>query len=319
MRVLVTGGAGYIGSVTTDVLVEAGHEAVVFDNLGQGHREAVHPAAGFVQGDLRDADAVEAAFGSHGPFDAAMHFASFSLVGESMQHPHLYLRDNVIAGLNLIQACAKHGTGRFILSSTANLFGAAGEAPIAETDPIEPGSPYGEAKLFLERTLGWYDRIHGLRFATMRYFNAAGASERCGERHDPETHIIPILFEVAEGKRRRFILFGDDYPTRDGTCVRDYVHVSDIARAHVLALDGITERSRAYNLGSGQGFSNLEIVEAVRRVTGADIPVEYGPRRPGDPPTLVASSSLIQQELGWRPEYTNLDDIIATAWEFRKR
>jgi UDP-glucose 4-epimerase len=319
MRVLVTGGAGYIGSVAVERLLEASHEVVALDNLSQGHRAAVAPGAAFVEADLCDAAAVEEVFRAHAPFDAVMHFASKSLVPESMRLPALYLRDNVVAGVNLIDAAARHGTHRFILSSTANLFGAAEKMPITEEEPLVPGSPYGESKLTLERALAWYERIHGLRYAALRYFNAAGATERCGEFHEPETHIIPKLFEVALGQAEGFTLFGDDYPTPDGTCIRDYVHVADLVDAHVLALDAIRDRSRAYNLGSGAGFSNREVVEAVRRVTGHPIPVSVGPRRPGDPPALVASSALIERELGWTRRFNDLDKIVATAWEWRRR
>jgi UDP-glucose 4-epimerase len=319
MNILVTGGAGYVGSVTVERLAGAGHSVAVLDNLSQGHREAVDPAAAFVAANLLDAEAVDAAFRTLGPFDAVMHFASKSLVGESMQKPGLYLRDNLVAGINLLDACARHGTGRFILSSTANLFGAATVMPIGEDEALVPGSPYGESKLMLERALEWYERIHGIRYAALRYFNAAGATARCGESHNPETHIIPKLFEVVLGKAEGFTLFGDDYPTPDGTCIRDYVHVVDLADAHILALDGIVEGSRAYNLGSGRGYSNREIIDAVERITGRRIPVTAGPRRPGDPPELVASPARIMRELGWQPRMSDLDTIVSSAWEWRRR
>jgi UDP-glucose 4-epimerase len=319
VRILVSGGAGYIGSVVVEHLVEAGHEAIVIDNLSQGHRDAVHPAALLLKADLLDEAAVEDAFARFRPVDAVMHFAARSLVGESMREPRLYLRDNLAAGVNLIDAAARHGVQRFVLSSTANLYGSVERMPIGEDAPIEPGSVYGESKLMLERALGWYERIHGLRFAALRYFNAAGATERCGEFHRPETHIIPKLFEVALGQAPEFTLFGDDYPTPDGTCIRDYIHVSDLAVAHVLALDAIADGSRVYNLGSGAGFSNLEVVAAVRRVTGHAIPLRVGPRRPGDPPALVASPARIQAELGWKAQHSSLETIVASAWEWRRR
>lgn len=319
MRILVSGGAGYIGSVVVEHLVEAGHEALVVDNFSQGHRAAVHPAALLLEADLLDEAAVEDAFARFGPIDAVMHFAARSLVGESMREPRLYLRDNLAAGVNIIDAAARHGVRRFVLSSTANLYGSVERMPIGEDAPIEPGSVYGESKLMLERALGWYERIHGLRFAALRYFNAAGATERCGEFHRPETHIIPKLFEVALGQAPEFTLFGDDYPTPDGTCIRDYIHVSDLAVAHVLALDAIADGSRVYNLGSGAGYSNLDVVAAVRRVTGHPIPLRVGPRRPGDPPALVASPARIQRELGWKAQRSSLETIVATAWEWRRR
>jgi UDP-glucose 4-epimerase len=319
MRVLVTGGAGYVGSVTVERLVEAGHDAVVLDDLSQGHRGAVHPEAAFVEADLLDATSVEQAFRDHGQIDAVMHFASKSLVGESMQKPALYLRDNVVAGINLVDAAVRNGVGRFILSSTANLFGAAETMPITEDEALVPGSPYGESKLTLERALAWYERIHGLRYAALRYFNAAGASERFGESHDPETHIIPRLFDAVLGQSEGFTLFGGDYPTPDGTCIRDYVHVVDLADAHILALDGVVEGSRAYNLGSGTGFSNREVIEAVERVSGRPIAYTVGPRRPGDPPELIASPARIGRELGWEPRLSGLETIVASAWEWRRR
>jgi UDP-glucose 4-epimerase len=319
MNVLVTGGAGYIGSVATEQLLAAGHSVLVADNLSLGNRDAVHPDADFAEVELMDRDAVDALFTTHGAIDAVLHFASKSLVGESMHEPALYLRDNVVAGINVIDACARHGAGRFILSSTANLFGAAERMPIAEDEPLVPGSPYGEAKLTLERALAWYEQIHGLRYAALRYFNAAGASQRCGEWHTPETHIIPKLLGVALGQEETFTLFGDDYPTHDGTCVRDYIHVVDLVDAHILALDAIESGSRAYNLGSGTGFSNRQILETVQAVTERTIPHTTGPRRPGDPPTLVASSAKIQAELGWRPRHSDLETIINSAWEWRQK
>ncbi len=318
MKVLVTGGAGYIGSVGVHVLVEEGYDVAVIDNLSQGHRAAVHPEASFFEGDLRDRAFLDEVFVEVQP-DAIMHFASKSLVGESMENPMLYLDQNVRCGLNLLRGAADHDVERFILSSTANLFGKPESIPIDEEEPIEPGSPYGESKNVLERTLHWLDELDVLRFATLRYFNAAGAaSPDLGEDHDPETHLIPIVLEVAQGKREKIEIYGDDYDTRDGTCIRDYVHVLDLARAHVHALEALDERSRVYNLGNGNGYSVREVIDTARRVTGEDIPAEVGDRRPGDPSILIASSDKIQDELGWSPEYGDLEAIISSAWEWHR-
>jgi UDP-glucose 4-epimerase len=315
MRILVTGGAGYIGSVVVEQLIATGESVVVFDNLSQGHRAAVHPQAAFVEGDLGDRPAVEALFSQHRP-EAVMHFASHTLVGESMAQPFLYLGRNVVCGLNLLQCAVEHGVRRFILSSTANLFDAPERIPITEDERIIPGSPYGESKRILERMLHWLDRIYGFRYAALRYFNAAGASPDRGEDHDPETHLIPIVLQVALGQRDKVVIFGDDYPTRDGTCVRDYIHVLDLAQAHILALHALEKGSCVYNLGNGQGYTNREVVETARRVTGHPIPAEVGPRRPGDPAALIAGSETIRRELGWEPQYPDLHDIISSAWRW---
>lgn len=317
MRILVTGGAGYIGSVASEQLVKAGHAVIVFDNLSQGHRAAVPAEAAFVKGDLADASALARVFAEHRP-EAIMHFASHTLVGESMQKPFLYLGDNVVNGLNLLRAAVEHGVRRFILSSSANLFDNPVKIPIDETAPINPGSPYGESKFILERTLYWLEKTHGLRYASLRYFNAAGATEERGEDHDPEMHLIPIVLGVALGKRESVTVFGDDYPTRDGTCVRDYVHVADLARAHVLALEALGKGSRTYNLGNGQGFTVKEVIETARQVTGHPIPAKIGPRRPGDPPVLVAASDKIRNELGWKPAFPDLRSIIESAWSWHR-
>ncbi len=293
MKILVTGGAGYIGSVVVEQLIKGGDEVIVFDNLFQGHRAALHPDALFVEGDLAERSAIDAALAEHRP-EAVMHFASYTLVGESMQNPFLYLGDNVTNGLNLLQSCVEHGVRRFILSSTANLFDQPERMPIDEQERIVPGSPYGESKFMLERILFWLDRVYGLRYAALRYFNAAGASEERGEDHAPELHLIPIVLEVAQGKRDKVMIFGDDYPTRDGTCVRDYIHVLDLAAAHILALRALDNGSRTYNLGNGQGFTVKEVIEVARTITGHPIPAEVGPRRAGDPAVLVASSEKIR-------------------------
>jgi UDP-glucose 4-epimerase len=315
MKILVTGGAGYIGSIVVEQLVAAGEDVVVLDNLYQGHRAAVHPAAAFVEGDLGDPAAIDALLARHRP-EAIMHFASFTLVGESMENPWPYLGENVTNGLNLLSSAVSHGVRRFILSSTANLFDDPERMPITESERIVPGSPYGESKYFLERLLHWLDRIYGLRYAALRYFNAAGASADRGEDHDPELHLIPIVLQVALGQRDKVVIFGDDYPTRDGTCVRDYIHVLDLAQAHILALHALDQGSRTYNLGNGQGFTVREVIEMAREVTGHPIPAEVGPRRPGDPAVLVASSDKIREELGWAPRYPDLRDIVESAWRW---
>lgn len=319
MVVFVTGGAGYIGSAVVQELVERQYEVVVFDNLSQGHRAAVPEDAVFVEGDLREEASVHRALESHAP-DAIMHFASKSLVGESMEEPFLYLGENVQCGTNLMRAAVEHDVERFILSSTANLFGAPESLPIDEEEPVVPGSPYGESKHILERQLHWLDELDRLRHASLRYFNAAGAAgpDR-GEDHDPETHLIPLVLEVALGQRDRIEIYGDDYDTRDGTCVRDFIHVLDLAEAHILALEALDEGSRVYNLGTGDGYSVREVIETARRVTGAEIPSAVGPCRPGDPAALVASSEKIREELGWTPEYDALDAIIESAWEWHRR
>lgn len=319
MRILVTGGAGYIGSAVTQELLAAGHEAIVFDNLSQGHREAVPDEARFVEGDLANRGKIDEVLSAHQP-DAIMHFASRTLVGESMEEPLLYLDDNVRYGLNLIHAAVEHGVERFILSSTANLFGQPETIPIDESERIDPGSPYGESKYALERTLHWLDERDHLRYAALRYFNAAGAaSPHRGEDHDPETHLIPIVLEVALDQREKIVIFGDNYDTPDGTCVRDFVHVLDLAQAHILALDALGDGSRVYNLGNGEGYSVREVIDTARRVTGAKIPAEAGDPRPGDPPVLIASSTRIREELGWSPEHDDLEEIIGSAWEWHRR
>jgi UDP-glucose 4-epimerase len=317
MKILVTGGAGYIGSVVVEQLIGAGESVVVFDNLSQGHRAAIHPSAAFVEGDLADRAAISAAISQHRP-DAVMHFASKTLVGESMHKPFLYLGENVTTGLNLLQSIVEHEVKRFILSSTANLFDQPERMPIDESERIIPGSPYGESKFILERMLHWLDRIHGVRFASLRYFNAAGATSTRGEDHDPELHLIPLVLQVALGKREKVIIFGDDYPTRDGTCVRDYIHVIDLAQAHILALGALEGGSRFYNLGNGAGFTVKEVINTAREVTGRTIRADVGPRRGGDPAVLVAASDKIRKELGWVPQFPNVREIIESAWRWHQ-
>ena len=318
MRVLVTGGAGYVGSEVVAQLAEGGHDVLVLDNLFQGHRAAVDPRAAFAEGDLADRASIDRAMKQHRP-EGILHFASQTLVGESMEKPFLYLGDNVRNGLNLLESAVEHGVRRFILSSTANLFGRSDRIPIDEEVAIQPGSPYGESKFILERLLHWMDDRFGMRYAALRYFNAAGApSADRGEDHDPETHLIPIVLQVALGQREQVTIYGDDYDTPDGTCVRDYVHVTDLADAHLRALHALDGGSRRYNLGIGRGFSVREVIETAREVTGHPIPAVVGPRRPGDPAVLVAGHERIRRELGWQPRYTELRDIIASAWEWHR-
>ncbi len=314
MKVLVTGGAGYIGSVVSHELVKSGDEVIVFDNLSQGHRRAVPEEAIFIHGDLADRALLDQVMAEHRP-EAIMHFASNTLVGESVEKPFLYLGDNLTNGLNLLHSAVEHGVRRFILSSTANLFDDPAEIPIKAEERIVPGSPYGESKYLLERLLYWMDRLYGMRYAALRYFNAAGAaSPDLGEDHLPEYHIIPLVLQVALGIREKITIFGDDYPTPDGTCVRDYIHVLDLAQAHILALRSLDKGSRAYNLGNGQGFSVKEVVDTARLITGHAIPAVIGARRPGDPAVLIADSLKIKQELGWQPRYPGLKDILGSAW-----
>jgi UDP-glucose 4-epimerase len=318
-RFLVTGGAGYVGSHLVQTLVERGDDVVVFDNLSTGHREAVVEGAGFAEGDLADREAVERLLGD-GPWDAVFHFASLSLVGESMRQPFRYLVENGVNGMRLIEACVRHRISRFVLSSTANLFGGPETQPIAETSRIDPGSPYGESKWMLERALLWADRVHGLRSACLRYFNAAGADPagKLGEDHRPETHLVPLAIDAALGRRAELEVFGSDYPTPDGTCIRDYVHVTDLADAHLRALQCLERGSVVYNLGNGNGHSVLQVIEAVEAVGGRKVPHRLAPRRAGDPAMLVASSARIGAETGWRPCFGDLHEIVRTAWAWRE-
>lgn len=318
MKVLVTGGAGYIGSVAVDALVDSGHEVVVIDNLYMGHRAAVNDAAVFVEADLCEVEKVNSTMAEHRP-NAIMHFASYSLVGESMQEPAKYLGVNTTNALNVIDAGVKNGVERFILSSTANLFGDPETIPISEGEKLFPGSPYGESKFFIERILRWYQETHGLKYAALRYFNAAGCTERRGEDHDPETHLIPLILQVALGQRADIKIFGDDYQTPDGTCIRDYIHVADLAEAHILALEGLAEKDvLEFNLGNGSGFSVKEVIETVRDVTGHAIPAEVVERRAGDPDTLVADSTKIRRELSWEPKFPDLKSMVESAWAWHK-
>ena len=317
MRVLVTGGAGYIGSVVSEELLRDGHTVVVYDSLYKGHREAVPADAAFVQADLLDSTAMGETLMRH-QIDAVVHMAADSLVGESVADPAKYYRNNVVAGLTLLDAMRQGDVRTLVFSSTAAVYGEPTKQPIEETDPTVPTNPYGDTKLAFERALASYDRAYGMRSVSLRYFNAAGATARNGERHNPETHLIPLLLQAAAGARPEVTVHGADYPTKDGTCVRDYIHVVDLARAHVLALRALVEKrrdSRIYNLGcGGKGYSVREVIEAAARVTGKQIPVKMGPRRPGDPAVLIASSDRITKELDWCPTLQNLDAIIESAW-----
>jgi len=315
MRVLVTGGAGYIGSGVVEELLASGHRAVVYDNLYKGHRDAVHPAAEFVHADLLDAKALHAAISGA---DAVVHLAAHSLVGESVQEPAKYYRNNVVAGLALADAMREHGVRWLVFSSTAAVYGEPAKQPIEETDPTAPTNPYGETKLAFENALRWYSAAYGLRSISLRYFNAAGATARCRERHEPETHLVPVVLQAAAGRIPEVTIFGADYPTPDGTCVRDYIHVSDLSRAHLLALQVLAagHAGGSYNLGcGGSGYSVMQVIEVARSVSGRDIRLRIGPRRPGDPAVLVASSQRIMRDLGWRPRLQDLQEIVRSAWE----
>jgi UDP-glucose 4-epimerase len=316
---LVTGGAGYVGSHAVVELLARGHKVVVFDNLYQGHREAVPAEANFVPGDLCDRGAIAAVFKAH-KIGAIMHFAAHSLVGESMTKPFRYVGENVVNALNLIEAAVENKVRKFVMSSTCAIFGTPERVPIDEDVATAPVNPYGEGKLAVERILHWADRAHGLRTACLRYFNAAGAHPTAGigEDHSPETHLVPIALEVALGRRKHIDIYGTDYPTPDGTCVRDYIHVCDLADAHVRVLDALDERSRHYNVGIGRGYSVREVLASVRRVTGAAVPERIAPRRAGDPPTLVAAPDRIRRELGWTPRFPEIDQIVGTAWQWRR-
>jgi UDP-glucose 4-epimerase len=316
MRILVTGGAGYIGSVVIEELLKDGHEAVVYDNLSKGHSGAVAPGAEFVRADLLERERLTRTLKEHS-IEAVIHMAAYSLVGESVTEPAKYYRNNMVAGLALLDAMRETGVRRIVFSSTAATYGEPAKQPIEESDPTIPTNPYGETKLAFEHALRWYEGAYGLRYASLRYFNAAGATERCGEHHTPETHLIPIILQAAAGEREYVEIYGEDYPTPDGTCVRDYIHVIDLARAHILALGILDERSAIYNLGcGGDGYSVREVIEAARAVTGKEIAVRMGPRRPGDPARLVAASDKIKRELGWTPERQDLRVIIADAWKW---
>lgn len=319
MRILVTGAAGYIGSVCTETLIERGHSVVALDDLSEGHKEAVDNRAKFCCVNLHDSDSLRAVFEQH-KIDAVMHFAALCLVEESVREPGRYYRANVSAGINLLEAMLRHGIKKLIFSSTAATYGEPEKTPIPEDHRTAPVNPYGASKLLFERVLSEFHANSGLEYVTMRYFNAAGASEKHGEDHHPETHVIPILLEVAAGEREAFQVYGTDYPTPDGTCVRDYVHVLDIAQAHALAVERISEfAGRTYNIGNGEGFSVQEVLQAASRATTRKINHRTAPRRAGDPAVLVASSERIRKELGWAPAFSGLEAIIRSAWDWKRR
>jgi UDP-glucose 4-epimerase len=318
MRVVVTGGAGYIGSVVTEVLLEQGHTALVIDNFSKGHRDAVVGEAELVELDLLDQDRLTTAIKSFAA-EAVVHLAASSLVGESMLEPGKYYRNNVVAGISLLEAMRSARVDKLVFSSTAAVYGEPERQPIAEDFVTAPTNTYGATKLAFEQALRWYAQAHGLRSVSLRYFNAAGASERNGERHSPETHLIPLVLEAAAGRLPEITVFGDDYPTRDGTCVRDYIHVYDLAQAHVLALPALAEREgcHAFNLGcGGNGYTVREVIDTAERVTGRTIPIRVVPRRPGDPAALVASSDRIRAALGWSPRFQQLETIVESAWKW---
>lgn len=319
MKILITGGAGYIGGTVTRLLLADGHAVTVYDNLCHSTRLGVAEGAEFVQGDVADRALVEKTL-TAGRFDGVMHFAALIEAGESMKRPEIYFRNNTASTLSLLEAMLATGHDRLVFSSTAACYGEPESVPILEDAKLKPTNPYGESKLLVEQMLGWMNASHGLRYASLRYFNVAGAIDGYGEAHEPESHLIPLILDVALGRRASIKVFGKDYPTKDGTCVRDYIHVRDLAQAHVLALGALREKSRViYNIGNGQGFTVLEVIESVRRVTGKPIAVEECDRRPGDPAVLVASSEKIKSELGWEPKFAELDKIVASAWEWHKR
>jgi len=329
MKILVTGGAGYIGGTVAGALLGKGHHPVIFDNLSHGRRDLLPPGVEFVEGELAGGREIENLFSSAKkqgqPFDGVLHFAALIEAGESMVSPEKFFRNNTASTLTLLEAMLAEGPRRLVFSSTAAVYGEPEAVPIPETARLLPTNAYGESKLLVEHMLGWLNRIHGLRYASLRYFNVAGAPEgpdgvTRGEAHEPESHLIPLILDVALGRRKSIRIYGEDYPTPDGTCIRDYVHVSDLADAHMLALGALETHDRLiFNLGNGEGFSVRQVIESARRVTGHPIPAEIHPRRAGDPAVLVASSEKAIRELGWTPRYTQLDDILRTAWIWHQK
>ena len=316
MKIFVAGGAGYIGSACTEYLIDNGHEVTVFDSLETGHRDAVDKRAEFIEGNLADKDLVVKSM-VEGKFEAIMHFAAYSLVGESMTDPGKYFRNNVASGINLLDAAVEAKVRTIVFSSTCATYGEPEIIPITESEKQCPINPYGESKLAFEKILKWYHEVYGLEYAALRYFNASGASKNFGEDHSPETHLIPIVLQVAQGKREHIMMFGDNYDTPDGTCIRDYIHILDLAQAHMLALNA--PRSGHYNLGTGKGLSVKEIIDVAREVTGHPIPAQIAPRRDGDPPRLIGCADLAKKELGWKPQYENANDIIQSAWDWSQK
>jgi UDP-glucose 4-epimerase len=333
VKIFVTGGAGYIGGTVAALLIEKGHQVVVFDNLGHGRRDLLPTGVEFIKGDIADRQAIERIFkdakDKSAPFDGVLHFAALIEAGESMQRPEIYFRNNTASTLSLLEAILACGPQRLVFSSTAAVYGEPESIPIQEDARLAPTNAYGQSKLLVEQMLAWFNRIHGLRYASLRYFNVAGAAEgpggiTRGEAHQPESHLIPLILDVALGRRASIRVFGDDYPTPDGTCIRDYIHVADLANAHLLALSALdaaggNHAPLIYNLGNGHGFSVKEVIESARRVTGHPIPAEIHPRRSGDPAVLVASSEKAIRELGWKPRYAQLDEIVRTAWIWHQK
>jgi UDP-glucose 4-epimerase len=333
VKIFVTGGAGYIGGTVGALLIEKGHDAVIFDNLSHSRRSAVPAGAEFIEGELADRAALERIFRAAAdegkPFDGVLHFAALIEAGESMKRPELYFRNNSASTLSLLEAMLACGPRRFVFSSTAAVYGEPEAIPIQEDARLAPTNPYGQSKLLVEQMLAWFHRVHGFRYASLRYFNVAGAHEgpggvTRGEAHEPESHLIPLVLDVAMGRRPFIRIYGNDYPTPDGTCIRDYIHVSDLADAHLLALSALGAAAEKpcpliYNFGNGKGFSVRDVVESARRVTGHPIPTEIVPRRPGDAAVLVASSQKAMHELGWKPRYTELDEIVRTAWMWHQK
>ena len=323
MNILVTGGAGYIGGTVSRLLLRAGHAVTIFDNFCHSRRTAVPTGVTLVEGSLADRALLEATL-TRGQFDGVMHFAALIEAGESMKVPEMYFRNNAGGTLSLLEAMVATGAQKkagLVFSSTAACYGEPERTPILEDARLAPTNPYGESKLLSEHMMRWISQAHGLRYAALRYFNVAGATEGYGEHHEPESHLIPLILDVALGLRQSIRIFGQDYPTPDGTCVRDYIHVEDLAQAHLLALGALNESTPhlVYNIGNGHGFTVLQVIESARRVTGHAIPVELCPRRPGDPAVLVASSAAIQRDLGWSPKYPALDDILRSAWLWHQK
>ena len=319
MNILVTGGTGYIGGTVARLLLARNHKVTLLDNLCHSKRSAAPQGAIFIEGDIADRALLERVL-REGRFDGVMHFAALIEAGESMKRPDIYFRNNTAGTLSLLEAMHATGHNRLVFSSTAACYGEPESVPIREEAKLAPTNAYGESKLLVEQMLRWFHELHGLRYASLRYFNVAGAIPGYGEAHEPESHLIPLILDVALGRREKIKIFGEDYPTKDGTCIRDYIHVHDLADAHFLALAALETQGRLiYNIGNGQGFTVREVIDAVRRVTGRPIAVEECPRRPGDPAVLVASSEKIQRELGWNPRYGNLDTIIASAWEWHQK
>lgn len=317
MKLFITGGAGYIGSAVAQSLIEAGHSVTIFDSLITGHKAALPKGAAFIQADLADKTALNEALSSQS-FDALLHFAAFIEAGESMQNPGKYFQNNLVNSLGLIEAAHQHGVGKLVFSSTAAVYQSSAE-PLTEDAPLGPSNVYGQTKLMIERSLDWYRQVHGMRYAALRYFNAAGALPGRGEGHQPESHLIPLTLQVPLGQRDKIFIYGTDYPTPDGTAIRDYIHLADLVSAHVLALDGLKHSEKlVYNVGSGRGFSVREVIEMARQVSGHAIPAEESPRRAGDAPRLVASSARIQKELGWQTRHSSLEEILSSAWDWHR-